>query len=500
MSESGDVSFLKRPWWVVGVLAVIGGVLRWPGLFTELWLDEIWSVDLAAEAGSWVEVLTEIRISNNHPLNTWWLMLWDGRGSEMWWRLPSWVAGVATIPAVYWVVRRGGGGVWAGVTGALLVTVSFFQVVYGSEARGYAVCLLCVVICLGALWGRPEAPGWGMVVLYWVAAVVGALANAGFLVFWGALVVWHSGVVIWGARTWDVVVRRAGVLGVMHGSVGVLFVLYWWFVVRNLEWQGAGHVRYEGALERAAEWMFNLGWMPWGLGVAVGMVLVSMWWFWWRGRGEVTLFLILSIFVMPWLAFQISPPKTTGFAHLVILLPQYFFIPGSLALLATGWVMGDVVCFARRGGVRAIGAIVVVVIVVGVIPLLSTFYRFGRGGIGEAVRAMAEQSSSEGEVLVGFNTPGRMPKEFLFHVRRLLGDDGERFRHTDQADWDEAPPEWVLGLVTGDYPDKLRRFEARNGPEGDVVLRYELVEGYPYGEATGYHCMLFRRAEEGEGE
>ncbi|MEM8953212.1 MAG: hypothetical protein AAGD22_03585 [Verrucomicrobiota bacterium] len=496
MSESGEsgiISFWKRPLWIVVALTILGGVLRWSGLFTELWLDEIWSVQLAAAADSWVEVLTGIRISNNHPLNTWWLMMWGERGGEMWWRLHSWLAGVAMIPVCYWVVRRGGGPTGAGIGAAVLVTVSFFNIVYASEARGYVMAMLCVVVGLGAIWGRPQSPGWRMVLLYQVSAVTGVLANAGYLVFWVALVLWHVGVVMWERRSWIEWLRGGRLLGLMHGPVGVLMVGYWWYVVRKFEWVGGGHLQYRGVLDQAAGWMFNCGWISWPSLFVIVIVILSLIWLWYRGWREASVFFLLAIFLMPWLVFRIAPPKATGYAHLVILLPQYFFIPGTLGLLATGWALADFLCVARPRGVRAIAVVLFTLSLLGAIPMLSTFYRYGRGGIGDAVREIANSSTPGEEILVGFNTPGRMPKEVLFHAERLPGDLGKRLRHIDQPEWKEAPPEWVVGLVTGPYPEKVRQFEARDSSNGDEILRYKLFEAYRYGEATGYHCLLFRR-------
>jgi hypothetical protein len=492
------------PGWVVSMvvgLTVVGAVLRFPGLFTELWLDEIWSIELARSVEWWPEVLTKIRISNNHPLNTWVLMGWGEGRSEAWLRLHSWVAGVATIPLVYWVVRRGGGGGKAALAATFLVTVSFFHVVYASEARGYAVSFACVLISLGAMWRRPEGPGLGLVILFQVCAVMGALANAGFLVFWGALAVWHAGVVLGGLFPIRKggrrkALRSVGLLGVIHGPVGVLFVGYWWFYVRNLEWVGAGHMHFRGVLERVAEWMFNLGSLPLSLGAAMVFVLASLGWLWLRGfRMQAGLF-ALAVLVMPFLAFYFNTPKATGYAHLVVLMPQYFFVPASLGLIASGWALGDAMGWV---GKRAwLGAVMLAVFAAGAAPMLTSFYRDGRGGFGEAVEHMVATSPGGGEISVGLSQVARDPKELKYYIGRLPEAEAKRFVFPDRAHWAEDPPRWMVGLVTNTFPKKVDSFVARDVSDPDLELRFELERAYRYGEATGYHCLLFQREEERE--
>ena len=54
----------------VGLLA-IGA--RLPGLFTELWVDEVWSLRDVLSLQSWTDIFLTLRIDNNHHLNGLWL-------------------------------------------------------------------------------------------------------------------------------------------------------------------------------------------------------------------------------------------------------------------------------------------------------------------------------------------------------------------------------------------------------------------------------------------
>jgi len=53
------------------VLSVlVGTYLRFKGIFSAFWLDEIWSLKLVRELGSPLEVVTKLHIDNNHIINS----------------------------------------------------------------------------------------------------------------------------------------------------------------------------------------------------------------------------------------------------------------------------------------------------------------------------------------------------------------------------------------------------------------------------------------------
>ena len=58
----------------IGLLAVGA---RLPGLFTDLWVDEIWSLHDVLALQSWTDIFVTLRIDNNHHLNGLWLYLLD---------------------------------------------------------------------------------------------------------------------------------------------------------------------------------------------------------------------------------------------------------------------------------------------------------------------------------------------------------------------------------------------------------------------------------------
>ena len=76
----GDLQ-LRSVWVPIAILSV-GALLRFAAARGDLWLDEIWSIDIAREAGSLLGVLAT-RHDNNHPHNTIWLLAAGGSGSAL---------------------------------------------------------------------------------------------------------------------------------------------------------------------------------------------------------------------------------------------------------------------------------------------------------------------------------------------------------------------------------------------------------------------------------
>ncbi len=93
----------------LGVILVGAAVLRVLASGGDLWLDEIWSLTLAASVEQPLDILTEIHHDNNHPLNTLCLYLLGERENWVVYRVPALVAGVATVAVAGLIAMRRGG-------------------------------------------------------------------------------------------------------------------------------------------------------------------------------------------------------------------------------------------------------------------------------------------------------------------------------------------------------------------------------------------------------
>jgi 4-amino-4-deoxy-L-arabinose transferase-like glycosyltransferase len=146
---------------LAAVLAV-GAILRLSTLDAQsLWLDEAFTAELVELP--FAQMLERIRLTESTP-PLFYALLWGwtqlaGTG-EVALRLPSALAGVATVPAA-WAAGRALVSPRAGAAAAALVAVHPWLVWYAQEARAYALAVLLVTVALaclpGAVAGRRRA-------------------------------------------------------------------------------------------------------------------------------------------------------------------------------------------------------------------------------------------------------------------------------------------------------------------------------------------------------
>jgi hypothetical protein len=175
---------------VVLLITLLGAVLRLPGLFTDFWLDEIWSYDIAQQVHSIPDVLLSepARIDNNHPLNTLYLRA-IGPAKPFWlYRLPSFLAGVGSIVLAARIMRRAGRG--PSVAAALMIAVGYPFVFYSSEARGYAPAVFFALLAFESLLSDLERPSVSWRAAFAATCILGVLWHLTFVQFYLAAMTW----------------------------------------------------------------------------------------------------------------------------------------------------------------------------------------------------------------------------------------------------------------------------------------------------------------------
>ena len=134
---------------IVGAAVALGIALRLRGAQGDLWLDEIWTLRLIAPLQSAADIFLRAPSDNNHYLNSLWLWLVGPEASTVTMRLASIIIGGLSIIAAAAACRRHSA--TAAAVAAILVATSYFFVHYGSEARGYAGMILCILTAKAAL-------------------------------------------------------------------------------------------------------------------------------------------------------------------------------------------------------------------------------------------------------------------------------------------------------------------------------------------------------------
>jgi 4-amino-4-deoxy-L-arabinose transferase-like glycosyltransferase len=129
------------------LVTVLAAVLRFYHLdYQSAWLDEVSSLRNARAfgAGGFTGLARADQVAPLHSI-TLWLMTLIGSDREFWLRLPSALAGIATVPLLYLMGRRMFASPWIGVIAAALVAISPYAIWYSQEGRMYALLLVCTV-------------------------------------------------------------------------------------------------------------------------------------------------------------------------------------------------------------------------------------------------------------------------------------------------------------------------------------------------------------------
>lgn len=155
-ATAAKLSSVNRWWWpAIVVTTLLGlGIRLWEVTFHGAWFDEGYYAYLAATGGP-IEIVRAVLASPpSAPLYALILDAWVAifGDLDLAIRLPSVLAGTATIPATVWLVRELTGRRGQGLLAATLVAVSPFAVQLSQEARPYALGALTLTTALAAQW------------------------------------------------------------------------------------------------------------------------------------------------------------------------------------------------------------------------------------------------------------------------------------------------------------------------------------------------------------
>jgi mannosyltransferase len=162
---------------ILGVLVVLGAILRFYRLNTGLWFDEIVTL-IASVRLSFLELLTQFPGNNDHPLYS---LLGHvsvaSLGEQPWTlRLPAALFGVAAIPALY-LLGRAVTTTLEALLAASILTVSYHHIWFSQNARGYTLLLFCVVVSTHLLLRWLAEGRTSLAVAYAIVTALGAYTH-----------------------------------------------------------------------------------------------------------------------------------------------------------------------------------------------------------------------------------------------------------------------------------------------------------------------------------
>ncbi len=147
-------------WWPLAALTLLAAALRLSTLdLQSFWYDEAFTPVHVLHASLWATLRSVSHTENTPPL--WYVLAWaDSRvlgTGEVALRLPSALAGIATVP-VAWAIGRELAGRRAALVCAALVAVNPLFVWYSQEARAYGLFVLMgalAMLCFLRAWREP---------------------------------------------------------------------------------------------------------------------------------------------------------------------------------------------------------------------------------------------------------------------------------------------------------------------------------------------------------
>lgn len=394
---------------ITAVLAAVACALRvWAG-FGDLWLDEVWSIQLADQITSPWEIVTRLRSDNNHMLNTAYVA-WLGSDQPLLnYRLPSILAGTLSVIVAGRIAAERGR--VEQVTAMVLAATSLLMVHYSSEARGYGLVLLFALAAYWSLIGLLKHGGDRYAIGFAACASLGFLAHSTFLYFYLAACYWSVTVLPaaqrWSEKRWWRAVRS---LAMLHGLPSFVAAVLYVVNFRHLELGGGPTYHLAGVLAQAGS--LAVGGPALGIGAVLGTVCFT-------AAVAGGLWVLRRDGDDQWktLAFCLALPLVIAVAtRTPFLFVRYFLVSIAFAHLLCAVSLARLYRQGRWG--RFAFAMLLTVFVAANLSHLGRLYRLQRGHYREALQFIADHDSSQ-TITIGSNHDHGTAILIDFYRRRL---------------------------------------------------------------------------------
>ena len=461
------------------IVLLLGLALRVGGSTGELWMDEIWSLAIAAQLKSASQVFT-IHHENNHYLISLWMLVCGTR--KAWWvyRVPSILAGMgATLAAI----RIGGrqSRATAFVAG-LLMSLSYLAVFYSSEARGYAIACCMALVGYDCMESYLRDRIWRNSAGYCLAVVVGTLGSLTYVSVAVALGVWSMTVMLWQERT-----RKSAIQFVVLNAAPVALMVALWLVdIRKMISAPAPQVGIWAVLCETISYTFGL---PGSFRLGSALVVVVFCFIAWQ------IVIMARHADMRWTFFLtgliVAPAALIAWTGRQVLYPRYFLVNVYLLYLLAALAVGKLWdAHAKRTRWLIGGALAAWTL--GNLLLSVQLWDVGRGHYKDALEFIAGNTRAEaaqrGAARIGSTEDFRTGVLVWYYARYLPA--AERPVVVEVNSLAQVRPEWLLSTISPyEMPDLPPRIITAPG------LQYVLVKQFPSVQLSGFTAGVYRRAD-----
>jgi hypothetical protein len=457
-------------------VALFGLLLRVAATGGELWLDEVWSLIKVSTLSNPVEIFTTVKHDNNHLLNSLWMWVSGPARSPRIYRAPSLLFSALLLALL---LRRSVkeeprvSAIWL-----TFVSFSYPIILYGTEARGYALTVFCAVLAFLSMLRITTVPSdWRAIIAFAIAGIVGSLSHAIYALFLAPAVVWliwqlrssilkpHARAILWG-----------GIAPPLLVACGLTVTFY-----RDMEIGGAPLLPYLEVAASTISVSFGgetlssvdpavTGWNLF-LGFAViimcGSELIA-----WLRSGSPLALLVALIVVTPWIAVTILQPH--------FILARYFIIQVVFAYLLAARFLDRLIRQGRFGAVVA--SLLLGAFIVGNTSHTLTLARSGRSHFVAIFDALATQDA-QGVVTVGGD------QDFQNGIRlayaSMVVPSTSRLSYVANYRTTRPPPRYIIRETLESYEVMPREFTLVPG------ALYQEIQRYRAPQLNGSHVTVY---------
>lgn len=441
----------------------------------DVWLDEIWSIELVRELHSALGVFTQTHHDNNHYLNSLFIYFFGQRGNWPGYRIPAECFGIGTVVLAWFIGARRDR--WTAFFSMLLVSFSYVLILYSSEARGYAALVFFCFASFLLLERFVEKPGWPLALLFSLNAIFGLTSHLTYFIFLCASFLWFLVHVLKGK--WVASKIAAWILACYAVPILYLAALYV-IDIRDLQIGGGTPNRVLDGYREMLAWACggpNASAWQWltatisVIGLVAGILLLI------RERSDEWIFFISVIVLMP----LAMPFFEHGTLHYV----RYFIVAFGFLLLLFGRALGWIFETGRIGKVAAL------IICSAFIAInawsIAVLFKFGRGHTAAAIRFVVQESRSPDQISFGGDQDFRTQFILDFYWREMMPD--KPVSYYDHDHWPADGPEWVIF-----HEESFRQ----PVPPGKSFFDkfgnwYQLARSFPTAPLSGVHWFLYRK-------
>jgi hypothetical protein len=456
------------------LILAVGALIRVRAAMNDLWLDEIWSIELVRELHSALGVFTQTHHDNNHYLNSLFIYFLGQRGNWPGYRIPAEVFGIGAVVLAWFIGARRDK--WTAFFSAFLVSFSYVLILYSSEARGYAPLIFFCFLCFLILQLFFDNPRWQLAALFSLSAVLGFTSHLTFLIFLSASLIWF-----W-VRLFrlkfsltTIVAWTAGFYAIPFIYLGALYLVD----LRSLQIGGGTPMSVLDGYGATLAWALggpNASWLQRFTGAVTAAGLIAGLAILLKERSDEWVFFLGATMVIP-----LSMPL---FEHGTLHYVRYFVVAFAFILLLLSHVLGRL-CQAGRAGKIVSGLFCLLFFALNA-RATANLLKYGRGHSAEAVNFMAENAR---EQPLSFGGQQDFRTQFIlgFYWRELMGD--KPAKYYDHDHWPTEGPEWVVfhkeSFTQATPPGK--RFTDKFGNS------FELIRTFPTAPLSGVHLFLYRK-------